>query len=97
MPRFSGVHPVPIDAPSRGSVRLTGTAFHPSALTYWRKRLAASKNPHRIMEAIAEVVAETGVLTGKRRRALDSTVLDDVVARKDTVTQLIAGIRRFGR
>jgi hypothetical protein len=59
--------------------------------------LAASKNPHRIMEAIAEVVAETGVLKGKRRRAMDSTVLDDAVARQDSITQLIAAVRRFGR
>ncbi len=76
---------------------LTDTAFHPSTLTYWRKRLAGSGNPHRIMEAIAEVVAETGALTGKRRRAVDSTVLDDAVARQDTITQLIAGVRRFAR
>ncbi len=76
---------------------LTDTAFHPSTLTYWRRRLAASENPHRIMEAIAEVVAETGVLKGKRRRAVDSTVLDDAVARQDTITQLIAAVRRFGR
>ena len=34
---------------------------------------------------------------GKQRRALDSTVLDDAVARQDTVTQLIAAIRRVGR
>ncbi|WP_374114893.1 transposase [Pseudarthrobacter sp. R1] len=26
---------------------LTDTAFHPSTLTYWRRRRAASKNPHR--------------------------------------------------
>jgi IS5 family transposase len=76
---------------------LTDTAFHPSTLTYWRRRLSASRNPHRIMEAIAEVVAGTGVLQGRRRRAVDSTVLDDAVARQDTITQLIAGIRRFGR
>ncbi|MCB5274199.1 hypothetical protein BJG92_01728 [Arthrobacter sp. SO5] len=76
---------------------LTDRAFHPSTLTYWRKRLAASGNPHRVMEAIAEVVTETGVLNGRRRRAVDSTVLDDAVARQDTVTQLIAGVRRFGR
>ena len=43
------------------------------------------------------MVAETGVLTGKTRRALDSTVLDDAVATQDTVTQLIAAIRRVGR
>jgi IS5 family transposase len=76
---------------------LADTAFHPSTLTYWRRRLAGSGNPHRIMEAIAEVVAETGALKGKRRRAVDSTVLDDAVARQDTITQLIAAVRRFGR
>lgn len=76
---------------------LTDTAFHPSTLTYWRRRLAGSGNPHRIMEAIAEVVADTGILKSKRRRAVDSTVLDDAVARQDSITQLIAGIRRFGR
>ncbi|MDQ0862881.1 IS1182 family transposase [Arthrobacter globiformis] len=76
---------------------LTDTAFHPSTLTFWRRRLAGSGNPHRIMEAIAEVVAETGALKGKRRRAVDSTVLDDAVARQDTITQLIAAVRRFGR
>lgn len=76
---------------------LTQTSFHASTLTYWRKRLAGSERPHRIMEAVFEVVTETGVLTGKRRRAVDSTVLDDAVARQDTITQLIAAIRRFGR
>jgi hypothetical protein len=29
-------------------------------------------------------VAQTGALTGKTRRALDSTVLDDAVATQDT-------------
>jgi hypothetical protein len=33
------------------------------------------------MEAISEVVEETGILKGKRRRAVDSTVVDDAVAR----------------
>ena len=61
---------------------LTDTAFHPSTLTYWRKRLAASSDPHRIMEAIAKVVAETGALTGRRRRAVDSTVLDHAADRR---------------
>jgi len=76
---------------------LNETAFHPTTLTYWRKRLAASPDPHRIMNAVAEVIAATGVLKGRNRRAVDSTVLDDAVARQDTITQLIAGIRRFGR
>jgi hypothetical protein len=76
---------------------LNETAFHPTTLTYWRKRLATSSDPHRVKDAIADVIASTGVLKGRHRRALDSTVLDDAVARQDTVTQLIAGIRRFGR
>ena len=46
---------------------------------------------------VREVITQTGVLAGKRRRALDSTVLDDAVARQDTVTQLIAAIRRVAR
>jgi hypothetical protein len=71
--------------------------FHPSTLTYWRRRLAASDRPHRIFEVVREVITETGVLAGRNRRALDSTVLDDAVARQDTVTQLIAAVRRVGR
>jgi len=36
-------------------------------------------------------------LAGKRRRALDSTLLDDAVATQDTVTQLVSQIRRVRR
>jgi hypothetical protein len=71
--------------------------FHPSTLTYWRRRLAASDRPNRIFDAVRAVVAETGVLAGKTRRALDSVVLDDAVATQDTITQLIAAIRRVAR
>ncbi|ELP47282.1 hypothetical protein B0173_04096 [Mycobacterium avium subsp. paratuberculosis] len=76
---------------------ITAGAFHSTTLTYWRRRLAASDRPNRIFEAVKTVVAETGVLAGKTRRALDSTVLDDAVATQDTVTQLIAAIRRVRR
>ncbi len=76
---------------------LTQTAFHPSALTYWRKRLAASTRPHRVFDAVTAVITQSGALTGRRRRAVDSTILDDAVARQDTVTQLIAQIRRAAR
>ena len=76
---------------------VTATAFHPTTLTYWRRRLAASERPNRIFDAVRTVIAETGVMAGKTRRALDSTVLDDAVATQDTVTQLIAAIRRVGR
>jgi hypothetical protein len=71
--------------------------FHPTTLTVWRNRLRASDRPDRIFEAVRQVIAETGVLTGKTRRALDSVVFDDAVATQDTVTQLIAGMRRVRR
>ena len=71
--------------------------FDASTLTYWRRRLGASDRPQRIFEVVREVITETGAVKGKTRRALDSTVLDDAVARQDTVTQLIAQVRRVGR
>lgn len=76
---------------------IDAVAFHPSTFTYWRKRLAASARPERIFEAVGQVVAQCGVLAGRRRRAVDSTVLDDAVARQDTITQLIAQVRRVSR
>jgi Transposase DDE domain/Transposase domain (DUF772) len=72
-------------------------AFHSTTLTYWRRRLSASDRPNRIFEAVKAVVAQTGALSSKTRRALDSTVLDDAVATQDTVTQLIGAIRRVRR
>src|SRR5215467_13554861 len=72
-------------------------AFDPSLLTYFRRRLARSDDPNRLFAKVRQVVAATGVLTGKHRRALDSTVLDDAVATQDTVTQLIAAVRRVIR
>jgi hypothetical protein len=76
---------------------VTAGAFHATTLTYWRRRLAASDRPNRIFDAVRQVVAQTGVLAGRTRRALDSTVLDDAVATQDTVTQLIGAVRRVGR
>jgi IS5 family transposase len=71
--------------------------FDYSVLTYWRTRLRRSERPERIFDAVRQVVTATGVLAGKTRRALDSTLLDDAVATQDTVTQLIAAIRRVRR
>ena len=68
-----------------------------SVLTYWRTRLRQSERPERIFDAVREVIDATGVLAGKRRRALDSTLLDDAVATQDTVTQLVSAIRRVRR
>ena len=76
---------------------LTDEGFDYSVLTYWRARLRASGRPERIFDAVRAVVAQTGVLQGKSRRALDSTLLDDAVATQDTVTQLISAIRRARR
>jgi hypothetical protein len=76
---------------------LLDAGFDPSLLTYFRRRLARSGDPGRLFAKVGEVVAATGVLAGKRRRALDSTVLDDAVATQDTVTQLVAAVRRVIR
>lgn len=78
-------------------VPIAAAGFHATVLTYWRRRLAASERPNRIFDAVRDVVAATGVLTGKTRRVLDSTILTDAVATQDTVTQLIAAIRRVRR
>ena len=37
------------------------------------------------------------MLRGRRRRVLDSTILADAVATRDTVTQLVAAVRRVRR
>src|SRR4051812_787850 len=71
--------------------------FHPTVLTLWRRRLARSDRPERIFQAGREIVAASGAVSGKTRRVLDATVLEDAVATQDTVTQLIAAIRRVRR
>jgi hypothetical protein len=76
---------------------LTQVSFDPSTLVYWRKRIAASDRPHRVFDKVAEVIAETGILRGRRKRCVDSTVFDDAVATQDTVTQLVAAMRRVAR
>ncbi len=76
---------------------LDDKGFHPSTLTYWRQRLVGSARPHRINEAVKRVVEETGILAGRRRRAVDSTILADAVATQDTITQLVAAVRRVAR
>ena len=78
-------------------VSLADEGFHPTVLTLWRNRLRASDAPERIFDAVRQVVADTGVLTNRTRRALDSTLLDDAVATQDTVTQLTSVIRRVRR
>ena len=76
---------------------LDDPGFDPSSLVYWRKRLAKSARPHRVNDAVKTVIEQTGILNGRRRRAVDSTILADAVATQDTVTQLVSAIRRVGR
>ena len=71
--------------------------FDPSALVYWRRRIAQSRRPHRVNDAVKKVIGQTGVLKGRRRRAVDSAILADAVATQDTITQLVSAVRRVGR
>ena len=76
---------------------LDDPGFDPSSLVYWRNRIAKSARPDRISDAVKKVIEETGVLKGRRRRAVDSTILADAVATQDTVTQLVSAIRKVAR
>jgi hypothetical protein len=78
-------------------LRLDDEGFHPTVLVYWRNRIRRSSRPRRIFDAVRQVVEQTGVLRGRGRRVLDSTILADAVATQDTVTQLVAAIRRVRR
>jgi transposase len=76
---------------------LTDEAFHSTVLVLWRNKLRTSDRPERIFDAVRAVITKSGVIAGKTRRALDSTVLDDAVARQDTITMLITQIVRVRR
>ena len=76
---------------------LDDPGFDPSSLVYWRRRLATSQRPHRVNDAVRKMVEQTGIVKGRRRRAVDSTILADAVATQDTVTQLVSAIRRVAR
>jgi hypothetical protein len=78
-------------------VPLDDKGFDPSTLVYWRNRIAKSARPHRVNDAVRKVIEQTGILKGRRRRAVDSTILADAVATQDTITQLVSAIRRVGR
>ena len=67
---------------------LDDPGFDPSSLVYWRNRIARSARPHRISDAVQKVVEETGVLRGRRRLAVDSTILADAVATEAVLTKI---------
>jgi hypothetical protein len=64
---------------------------------YWRRRIAGSDRPHRATDAVTKVIEQTGVLKGRRRRAVDSAIVADAVATQDTITQLVSAVRRVAR
>ena len=76
---------------------LLQTWFDPAALVYWRRRIAKSDRPDRVLDAIAEVIAQAGILRGRRRRCADPAISGDAVSARDTVTQLMAAMRRVAR
>src|ERR1039457_6977333 len=76
---------------------LTQGSFDPSTLVYWRRRIAASHRPDRVSGAVAAVIAQTGILRGRRKRCVDSTGSGGAVAAQDTVPQLVAAIRKVAR
>jgi hypothetical protein len=78
-------------------LRLDDEGFHPTVLVYRRNRIRRSPRPRRIFDAVRRVVEATGVLRGRGRRVLDSTILEDAVATQDTLTQLVAAVRRVHR
>ena len=70
---------------------LTQVSFDPSTLVYWRRRIAASDRPDRVFDTVAEVITQTGVLRGRRKQCVDSTVFDDAVA-----SALARNVHRLG-
>ena len=76
---------------------LADEGFHPTVLTLWRNKLRASDRPERIFDVVRAVIDATGVIKGRTRRVLDSTVLDDAVTTQDAVLQLVTAIRRVRR
>ncbi|MCP4964923.1 MAG: IS1182 family transposase [bacterium] len=76
---------------------LDDESFDSTVLVLWRRRLRDSSDPERIDRAVRAVADSTGVLAASKLRALDSTVLDDAVARQDTIKMLAQQIVRVRR
>ena len=71
--------------------------FDPSTLVYWRRRLAKSDRPHRVSDAVAKVI---GGDRGAEGPPAAGGGLDDpgrCGGTQDTITQLVAAIRRVAR
>jgi hypothetical protein len=66
----------------------------PAGARLWRNNLRRSGDPQRILDAVRKVIALSGVIEGKNRRALGSTVLDGSVQCQDTISLLVSAIRK---
>ena len=71
--------------------------FHPTTLDVLASSAGRVRPPEPHLRRRPGRDRRNRVVKGKTRRALDSVVLDDAVATQDTITQLIAAIRRVGR
>src|SRR4051794_18933759 len=66
--------------------------FHPTVLTLWRRRLARSDRPERIFQAVREIVAASGALSGKTRRGVGAPLVEKAGGPPDTPAPPIAAI-----
>ena len=74
---------------------LTQMGFDPSALVYWRRRIAASDRPDRVFDVVAEVISQTGISTGPLMppTTLTSTSRRPQVSRAAAITALAPSVR----
>ena len=76
---------------------LDDEGFSPNVLTYWRNKIASSNTPHLIFDLAKQVISNTGILSNKNKRALDSTIISDCVLTQDSFSQIVAQIKRVRR
>src|SRR4051812_10276909 len=72
-------------------------AFHPTVLTWWRRRLAASVRPNRIFEAVRGGGGATGGLAGKNPPGVGPHNLTDPGGTPETATPPIPAAPPGGR
>jgi hypothetical protein len=94
-PRCSVTRTTPTCSPRRGgAVRRSRL---PRWLPCWRKGLARSARPHLVNDAVKVVIEQTVVMKGRRRRAVDSTILADAVATQGHCPPPVAAVSRLAR
>ena len=64
-------------------------------LTYFRDRLRRSERPRRVFERFKEIASESGLLTKRQVRVVDSTPVLSAVQTQDTVTLIRGALRRL--